>query len=68
MNAERSFGEIRRPSTVIDPVSHGSTPAMHSNSVVLPAPFGPISPSTSPGRTESETSESAINRPYDFVT
>jgi hypothetical protein len=23
---------------------------------------------TSPGRTESETSESAINRPYDFVT
>ena len=49
------------------PASLGSTPATHSNSVVLPAPFGPISPSTSPGRTDSDTSDNAVKRPYDFV-
>ena len=30
------------------PPSSGSTPPRHSNSVVLPEPFGPIRPSTSP--------------------
>src|SRR5262245_34287773 len=33
------------------PPSLGKTPARHSKSVVLPAPFGPIKPRTSPRRT-----------------
>src|SRR4026208_1063079 len=49
------------------PRACGRTPAPHSNSVVLPAPLGPISPSTSPSRIVSETHDSAVNRPYVFV-
>src|SRR3954469_1630524 len=50
------------------PASCGNSPAMHSNSVVFPAPLGPISPSTSPSRIVSDTSDSAVSRPYDFVS
>ena len=52
----------------IVPASNGSTPATHSNSVVFPDPFGPISPSTSPWRIDSDTSATAVSRPYDFVS
>src|SRR5215471_12172130 len=55
------------PSRTISPESYGSTPARHSKSVVLPAPFGPMSPSTSPERIDSDTSDSAVRRPYAFV-
>jgi len=48
-------------------VTSGSTPPKHSNSVVLPDPFGPIRPSTSPGRTLNDTSLNAVSRPYRLV-
>src|SRR3954466_8475451 len=36
---------------------------MTLNSVVLPAPLGPITPTTSPGATVSDTSSSAVSPP-----
>jgi hypothetical protein len=56
-----------RPSTLTAPESAGSTPATHSKSVVLPEPFGPIRPRTSPGYTENDTPDRAVNRPYRLV-
>src|SRR5713226_9304970 len=44
----------------------GSTPATHSKSVVLPDPFGPMSPRISPRRTVNPTSLRAVSRPYVF--
>ena len=41
------------------PLSGRTNPAITSNSVVLPAPFGPISPSVSPAATSSDTSSTA---------
>src|SRR4051812_20661391 len=41
---------------------------MTLNSVVLPAPLGPITPTTSPGATVSETSSRAIRPPKRTVT
>ena len=38
-------------------------PEMTSNSVVLPAPFGPMRPTTSPGDTRNETSSTAMTPP-----
>src|SRR5215813_2317906 len=67
MNDERSRGASGAPSTDTFPVSEGSTPARHSNSVVLPAPLGPMRPRISPARIDSETSDSAVRRSYDFV-
>src|SRR6266702_8415838 len=46
-------------SKVMLPELAGVTPQMVLTSVVLPAPLGPIRPSTSPFRTLSETSRSA---------
>src|SRR5436305_9406727 len=57
-----------RPPKRMSPASYGSMPAMHSNSVVFPDPFGPISPSTSPWRIDNDTSATAVRRPYDFVS
>ena len=34
--------------------------------VVLPAPFGPRNPNTSPGATEKETPRTASTSPNDF--
>src|SRR5262249_53411388 len=45
------------------PPSLGKTPARHSKSVVLPAPFGPIKPRTSPRRTLKLTSRSTARSP-----
>ena len=45
------------------PVSGRTKPQATLNSVVLPAPFGPITPSTRRGRAVSETSESAVMPP-----
>ena len=41
---------------------------MSSNSVVLPAPFGPIKPKVSPRATASETLSTAVTDPNDLVT
>src|SRR5215471_16563157 len=49
------------------PASVGSRPARHSNSVVLPAPFGPIRPRISPSRTSKPTPSSTVLAPYRFV-
>src|ERR1017187_1061108 len=48
------------------PESKGSNPARHSNSVVLPAPLGPMSPRISPGLTENETCSKTTRRPKRF--
>src|SRR5450756_702341 len=47
------------PSNVTTPELAGVTPQMVLTSVVLPAPFGPIRPSTSPLLTDIVTSRSA---------
>src|SRR5690349_19410576 len=47
---------MSRPPRRIVPAVGGNTPAIRLNSVLLPAPFGPMMPSTSPGRTASERS------------
>src|SRR5262249_20124815 len=51
---------------LISPPSLGNIPARHSKSVVLPAPFGPIKPRTSPRRTVKLTSSSAARAPKYF--
>src|SRR3954469_11198431 len=43
-------------------------PEMHSMSVVLPAPFGPMSPTISPSRTWRSTPSSAASPPKRTVT
>src|SRR5438477_2113153 len=45
-----------------------SSPVMTLNKVVLPAPFGPISPVMWPGRTAMETASSAVWPPKRMVT
>src|ERR1700733_13971628 len=50
---------ISRPSNVIAPELAGVTPQTVLTKVVLPAPFGPIKPSTSPLLIPSVTSRSA---------
>src|SRR6266850_2285620 len=50
------------------PVSVGSTPEIWPMSVVLPAPFGPISACTSPRTTSRVTSSVATTPPKRFET
>ncbi len=38
-------------------------PVSRLTNVVLPAPFGPIRPRTSPGSTRSDTASTAVNPP-----
>src|SRR6516165_10202721 len=52
-----------RPSKRTVPASLCSVPQMQLTSVLLPEPFGPISPSRSPGATESEMFSSATKPP-----
>src|SRR5262245_31905921 len=52
---------MSRPSKVTTPALAGVTPQIVLTMVVLPAPFGPIRPSTSPLLTEMDTSLSAFN-------
>jgi len=42
-------------------------PEMRLKTVVLPAPFGPMSPTISPGRTSKVRSETAVRPPKDLV-
>src|ERR1700761_6091246 len=51
------------PRNVTVPPVAGVTPQMVLTSVVLPAPFGPINPSTSPRLIPSVTPRSACNPP-----
>src|SRR5207253_3694404 len=47
------------PSSTIRPAATGSAPERARRSVVLPAPFGPITPTYSPRATVRETPRSA---------
>src|SRR6516165_10694134 len=54
---------IGSPSIVIVPRSYSSSRLMQRNSVVLPEPLGPITTTTSPGLTASETSRNTSTAP-----
>src|SRR5919109_2456857 len=57
-----------RPNSSMRPAVTGSAPATRLNSVVLPAPFGPMSARRSPGRTASSTPSTARSPPNAFDT
>src|SRR5579863_2835723 len=59
---------MSRPSRTTRPASGSSRPVMTLNSVVFPAPFGPISPVTTPGSTLTVVSESARTPPKRTTT
>src|SRR4051794_17036795 len=66
-----SCGRMRSsavPSQLTVPASARTNPQITLNSVVLPAPLGPITPTTSPGPTVSETPSSAVRPPKRTVT
>src|ERR1700675_3297699 len=54
---------MSRPFRRISPASGASPPAIRLNSVVLPAPFGPMMPSASPGATDRSISSAAMTDP-----
>src|SRR6266700_6191620 len=57
-----------RPSKRTSPASGARSPEMRPNRLVLPAPFGPTIPTTSPGPTANERSSAMTTRPNLFVT
>src|SRR5262249_18289093 len=57
-----------RPNSSIRPAVTGNAPATRLNSVVLPAPFGPMSARRSPGRTASSTPSTARSPPNALET
>src|SRR5882757_3814314 len=64
------FGSVsplrRAPSTSTSPLSGVTSPAIIDTVVVLPAPFGPSSPTRVPRLTANETSSTATSGPNDF--
>src|SRR5262249_27856712 len=54
---------VDTPSKRTSPTSVARNPEMRWNSVVLPAPFGPMSPTISPGATSKLTPETACSPP-----
>ena len=50
---------MSKPSTVAEPLVGCSSPSRIFSSVLLPAPFGPTSPTT-PGSTRSASESSAV--------
>src|SRR6185312_8467689 len=57
---------MSRPSSTMRPASGLWKPAMAANSVVLPAPLGPIRPTISPMRTSSDALSTAFRPPNAF--
>jgi len=55
------------PSKTTRPSVGSYAPVMTLNSVVLPAPFGPMSPTDSPRSIEKVTSSTATTPPNRFV-
>ena len=55
-HTEGQAGAASRPWMLTVPLVGRKMPEMMRNSVVLPAPFGPISPKTSPGSIAKSTS------------
>ena len=63
---DRSAGAMplmSRPPRCSCPRASGAKPQMASNTVVLPAPFGPIRPRIEPGATSNETLSTARTPP-----
>ena len=56
------------PSNTISPELAGNTPVIKLNSVVLPAPFGPMTPNTSPCLTPKDTPVRAATPPKLLLT
>ena len=59
---------MRRPSNTIRPLVGDMAPEIRLNSVVLPAPFGPISPVIAPSDTSSEQWSTARTPPNSLTT
>src|SRR2546429_3773484 len=57
-----------RPAKLTSPASGARSPEMRPNRLVLPAPFGPTIPTTSPGPTANDRSSAMTTRPNRFVT
>src|SRR5215468_6988551 len=58
---------MSRPNSAIDPPSGASSPVIRLNSVVLPAPLGPMMRRRSPGSTARSTPLVTRRPPNDFV-
>src|SRR5688572_15307308 len=56
------------PSKWIVPVVGGKNPVRRLKAVVLPAPLGPMSPTISPGSTDTLKSRTAVRPPNTLVT
>src|SRR5258705_8602735 len=61
-------GRSSRPFSVNEPAVGRTNPQITLNSVVLPAPFGPMTLTTRPGGTARETSSSAVRPPKRTLT
>ena len=59
---------ISAPRNRIEPAVGGRAPEMQLKHVVLPDPFGPMSPRISPSFTSKDTALSAVNPPNRFVS
>src|ERR1700752_4979254 len=57
-----------RPAKRTSPAPGARSPEMRPNRLVLPAPFGPTIPTTSPEPTASDRSSAMTTRPNRFVT
>src|SRR5580658_1243545 len=57
-----------RPAKETVPAPGARSPEMRPNRLVLPAPFGPTIPTTSPGPTVNDRSSAMTTRPNRFVT
>ena len=55
------------PSSSTRPESGETSPTTMENVVVLPAPFGPSRPTTSPDEMSRFTPLTTVRPPYDFV-
>src|SRR6516164_1748919 len=68
LRAAASSLVIVRPAKRTSPDPGARSPEMRPNRLVLPAPFGPTIPTTSPGPTAKDRSSAMTTRPNRFVT
>ena len=58
-SSDRVHAATARPSTEADPAASGTSPRSPRSNVVLPLPFGPVTATSSPGATSTDTRSSA---------
>src|SRR5262245_316369 len=63
-SALRGADQSDWPSSVTSPPAGRKRPASNRSSVVLPDPFGPSTPTRSPGRSSSDTFRNTVRSPY----